>query len=79
MGRTPTFVATKKCINGYIEPLTYLINTSFTEGVFLKELKLSRVVPILKISDKTELTNYRPISVLSFFPKFLRNYVYSFT
>ena len=30
----PTFV-TKKCVNGYIEPLTYLINTSFTEGVSL--------------------------------------------
>ena len=25
----PTFVA-KKCVYGYIEPLTYLINTSFT-------------------------------------------------
>ena len=64
----PTFVA-KKCISGYIEPLTYLINTSFTEGVFPKELKLARVVPIFKIGDKTELTNYRPISVLSFFSK----------
>ena len=30
----PTFVA-KECVNRYIEPLTYLINTSFTEGVFL--------------------------------------------
>ena len=41
----PTFVA-EKCISGYIEPLTYLISTSFTEGVFPKELKLARVVPI---------------------------------
>ena len=30
----PTFVA-KECVNVYIEPLTYLINTSFTEGVSL--------------------------------------------
>ena len=29
--KLPTFVA-KKCISGYIEPLTYMINTSFTEG-----------------------------------------------
>ena len=72
----PTFVA-KKCISGYIEPLTYLINTSFTEGVFPKELKLARVVPILKIGDKTELTNYRPISVLSFFSKVFEKIMYT--
>ena len=64
----PTFVA-KKCVSGYIEPLTYLINTSFTEGVFPIELKLARVVPIFKIGNRTELTNYRPISILSFFFK----------
>ena len=52
----PTFVA-KECVNGYIEPLTYLINTSFTEGVFSIELKLARVVPIFKIGNQTELTN----------------------
>ena len=72
----PTFVA-KKCISGYIEPLTYLINTSFTEGVFPKELKLARVVPIFKIGDKTELTNYRPISVLSFFSKVFDKFMYT--
>ena len=72
----PTFVA-KKCISGYIEPLTYLINTSFTEGVFPKELKLARVVPIFKIGDKTELTNYRPISVLSFFSKVFEKIMYT--
>ena len=31
----PTFVA-KECVNGYIEPLTYLINTTFTKGVCLQ-------------------------------------------
>ena len=72
----PTFVA-KKCISGYIEPLTYLINTSFTEGIFPKELKLARVVPIFKIGDKTELTNYRPISVLSFFSKVFEKIMYT--
>ena len=36
------------------------------------ELKLARVVPIFKTGYQTELINYRPISVLSFFQKFLR-------
>ena len=73
----PTFVA-KKCISGYIEPLTYLINTSFTEGVFPKELKLARVVPIFKIGDKTELTNYRPISFSKVFEKIMYTHLLDF-
>ena len=67
----PTFVA-KKCVDCFIEPLTYLINTSFKEGIFPKELKLARVVPIFKAGDQTHLTNYRPISILSFFSKVFR-------
>ena len=46
----PTSMA-KKCITGFIEPLTYLINKSFSEGIFPTELKLARVVPILKTGD----------------------------
>ena len=63
----------KKCITGFIEPLAYLINKSFSEGIFLTELKLARVVPILKAGDPMFLTNYRPISILTFFQKYLRN------
>ena len=51
----PTFVA-NKCVDGYIEPLSYLINTSFTKVVFHIRLKLARVVPIFKITNQTELT-----------------------
>ena len=43
----PAFVA-KQSIESYIEPLTYLINRSFTEGIFPTKLKLARVVPIYK-------------------------------
>ena len=56
----------KKCITGFIEPLTYLINKSFSEGIFPTELKLARLVPILKAGDPMFLTNYRPISILIF-------------
>ena len=30
----------------YLKPLTYLINKSFTEGIFPVELKLARGIPI---------------------------------
>ena len=72
----PTFVA-NKCVDGFIEPLTYLINSSIKEGVFPNELKLARVVPIFKAGDKTKLTNYRPISVLSFFSKVFERIMYN--
>ena len=41
----PAFVA-NQCIDNFIEPLTYIINMPFMEGVFPSELKLAKVVPI---------------------------------
>ena len=58
----------KKCITGFIEPLTYLINKSFSEGIFPTELRLARVATILEAWDPMFLTNYRPI-YLNFFLK----------
>ena len=61
----------------YLKPLTYLINRSFTEGVFPEELKLARVVPILKAGDPSQIANYRPISVLTFFSKVFEKIMYN--
>ena len=66
----PAIVA-KQCINGYITPLTHVINLSLIQGVFPSELKLARVVPIYKNGDRQQITNYRPRSVTSFFSKVL--------
>ena len=65
----PPFVA-KTCMEGYIEPITHLVNESLKSGIFPSELKLASVVPIFKSGDPSLLTNYRPISVLSFFRTF---------
>ena len=76
----PSIVA-KACMDGFIKPITYLINESLTSGVFPSELKLARVVPIFKSGDPSLLTNYRPISVLSFskiFEKIVYNIVSDF-
>ena len=64
----PAYVM-KRCINVYIEPLTHIIDKSMKEGVFPSELKFAKVVPIFKSGDSSQITNYRPISVLSFFSK----------
>ena len=60
-----------------MQPLTFLINSSLKSGVFPSELKLARVVPILKAGDSSDLTNYRPISVLTFFAKVFEKIVYN--
>ena len=72
----PTFVA-KKCVYSYLIPLTYLINRSFIEGVFPEELKLARVVPFLKAGDPSQIANYRPIYVLTFFSKVFEKSMYN--
>ena len=71
----PTFLV-KKCVDSFIEPLTYLVNSSISESIFPSELKLARVVPIFKSGDPSLITNYRPISVLSFFSKVFEKVLY---
>ena len=73
----PPFVA-KSSIDEYIEPLTHLINESLRTGICPSELKLARVVPIFKSGDPSLLTNYRPISILSFFSKVFERIVYHY-
>lgn len=45
-------------------PLHYLINLSFSQGVFPTRLKKAHVKPIHKKEDKLDVNNYRPISLL---------------
>ena len=45
------------------------ITSSLEQGIFPQALKLARVVPIHKSDSKTDVSNYRPISLLSTFSK----------
>ena len=58
-------------------PLTYIINLSLNSGVVPQEMKIARVIPLFKSGDKSLFTNYRPVSVLQVFSKFLETIVYN--
>ena len=72
----PTFMA-KQCIDVYISPLTSIINKAITQGIFPRELKLARVIPIFKSGDKQDASNYRPISILTFFAQVFEKILYN--
>ena len=55
-----------KIIAEYIlKPFTYIINLSFKQGISPSEWKKSRVIPVFKSGNKSDMNNYRPISILS--------------
>ena len=47
------------------KPLTYLINLSFSNGIFPDLLKTSNVIPVFKSGENQDYNNYRPISLIS--------------
>jgi len=58
-------------------PLTYLGNICLSKVRFPARLKYSQIIPIFKKSNKTELTNYRPISLLTSFSKIFEKFIYT--
>ena len=61
----------------YISVLTHVFNLSIEEGVFQKELKIARVIPLFKSDNCMLVINYRPVSVLPLFSKILEKIMYN--
>ena len=59
-----------------IDSLTYVFNLCIENNIFPSELKKAKVVPLPKSTDKTNPTNYRPISLLSVLSKRLEKHVH---
>ena len=67
----------RESFNLICAPLTYIINLSLNSGVVPKEMKIARVIPLFKSGDNSLFTNYRPVSVLPVFSKFLERIIYN--
>ena len=55
--------------HNFTNVLAMIINKSFQEGVFPDQMKSARVIPIHKEGSKSDVGNYRPISLLTSFSK----------
>ena len=52
-----------------VKPLVHIFNISFSTGIFPSEMKIAKVIPLFKNGNKSDFSNYRPISLLSQFSK----------
>ncbi|XP_065650268.1 uncharacterized protein LOC136078422 [Hydra vulgaris] len=66
-----------KSIKQITIPLLHIFNLSLKQGVFPDNLKIAKVIPVLKSGDPSDVTNYRPISILSCFSKILERVMYN--
>ena len=58
------------------KPITYIVNLSIRSGSVPGTLKDARVVPLFKKNKRSDVSNYRPVSVLSVVSKLLEKSVY---
>ena len=59
----------KNCASSIAYPMTLLFNLSFSQGQLPFDWKLANVVPVHKKGDKSNVENYRPISLTSLIMK----------
>ena len=69
-------VLLKKLCTSIASPLSIIFNKSLEEGLFPEDMKMADVVPLFKSKDRSECTNYRPISLLLTISKLLEKIVY---
>ena len=67
----------KESIQIIAEPLAHIMNLSISNGIVRDQMKIARVVPLFKADDQSLFTNYRPVSVLPSFSKFLERTIYN--
>ena len=68
-------IVLKKCASNLSHPLSILFDISFSTGQLPSDWKLANVVPVHKKGDKSNVENYRPISLTSLVMKVMEKYL----
>jgi len=58
-------------------PLIYICNKMLSTGTFPTLLKFSQVYPIFKMGNKTKMSDYRPVSLLTSFSIIFEKVIYN--
>lgn len=66
---------TKTCKEELVTPLTNIINKSLNQGIFPEQLKTAKVYPKYKNGPPTDISSYRPISLIPTFSKIFEKIV----
>jgi len=64
-------------VNALTPILKTLVNKSLSQGKFPEKLKTAKIIPVFKNKDKTEISNYRPISILPVISKIYERVFYN--
>ena len=59
-----------------LEPLAHIINMSLSSGIVPTKWKIAKVIPLYKSGPKSDIGNYRPISILPVLSKVLESLVH---
>ena len=59
------------------KPLTPIINQMITTRIFPDSLKIAKIIPIYKKGEPTDLSNYKPISLLTTISKIFERVIYT--
>ena len=66
----------RECADLIAESLCTIFNHSIVSGIFPDEWKLSKVIPLFKQGNRSDLNNYRPISVIPVVAKVFERIIY---
>ena len=72
---SPFFLRTACCV--LAPTLCYFVDNAFRQGIFPRSCKIAKIVPLFKTWKTEELTNYRPISILTCFSEVFEKLIHS--